>query len=456
MKNKRPPSFSPIYKGKNWIKVRLPREARDWTHGGSRSIARDGDSHDSLISTLNRLNERKAWEWPKQRHYFLSDLHGEPEAFAASLVASGGVKKTGPGPRDFALTKVGRDARFVIGGDCFDKGTSSLELLRSIQHLRQQGANLRLLAGNHDVRVLLGMVVVGPNKDPQNEHFFIRTGQKIIPLLKEIWDEYLKDGDKLKGIPGKRECRRRLYPRKGWYERFPKIAEGTVKPAQINRELSRIRKKQERFEKLCAEQGLSLRHVYAAVEKWKELFLTPKGEFSWFFKRLRIGYRAGSFLFVHAGLDDAISKELKLGGVKALNQGFRKALRGPPFDFYYGSLCNTIRTKYRAVDRPFTEKGAREVRRAGISAVVHGHRNLRNGQRLAGRRTLLSFECDASLDSQTRKKEKVRGHGAAVTIIEPKGRILGISSDYPYVKVFEPGQTLAELRKGQKKSRQSR
>jgi len=452
--SKAPPSI-PHYRGKSMLTVRLPRETRDWTHGGLKSIAKDGDDLDVLVSCLSRLNDNQAWRWPKRRHFFFSDLHGDPDAFAASLVASGGVKKTGPKPCDFVLTQEGKKANFVIGGDCFDKGVSSLGLIRTIRHLIEQGARVRVLAGNHDVRVLFGMAVVGPNKDMHNEHFFIRTGQKIIPLLKEIWDDHLAGGTKLKGVPGLKECRRRLFPSEDWFDAFPALAEGTMRPAQIKRELLGIRTKQNRFEKLCAEQGLSLRHVYAAVSKWKKLFLTPSGEYAWFYKRMRLGYRTGSFLFVHAGLDNVVARRLYQTGIKELNRDFRMALKGKPFDFYYGSLCNTIRTKYRPVDLPFTEQGARHVRHAGISAVIHGHRNLHYGQRLAGRRTMLSFECDASLDSHTRAKEKVRGRGAAVTIVEPQGCILGVSSDYPYVKVFDPEVTLRELKKGRRKLRQT-
>jgi len=450
------------YHGKSWLKVNLPREGLDWSHGGGHSIAADGDDIDTLVAALSHLNDQKKWRWPKRRHFFFSDLHGDAEAFATSLVGSGGVKKTGKKPTDFILTQRGKNAVFVIGGDCFDKGPSVLKLLRTILHLIEVGARVRVLAGNHDVRVLLGMAGVksgprsgaGPHQMVEMEHFFIRTGQKIIPLIREIWDEYLKNGDKLKGIPGRKECRKRLYPSDTWSESFSKRAEGLLRPLQVRHEVSRIVKKQDRFEKLCAAQGLTLRHVYAAVQKWQQLFMAPSGEFCWFYKRLRWGYRAGSFLFVHAGLDDTIAKRLRVGGMKKLNDEFRQALHDRPFGFYYGALCNAVRTKYRNVDLPFSTKGARFVRQAGISAVIHGHRNSHHGQRLAGRCSVLNFECDASLDSHTRTRERVRGRGAAVTIIEPGGRIFGVSGDYPYVKVFEPDATLAELKKGRKQLRQ--
>lgn len=437
----------PRYHGKSWVRPQLPNVAKDWSHGKQKSIETDKTNHAELISVLSYLNESGVWCWPKRKHYFFSDLHGDPEAFAASLVASGGVKKKGPKPNDFVLSRAGKNANFIIGGDCFDKGPTSLGLLRTVLHLKKQGARVRVLAGNHDVRVLFGMVSVRHKKDILNEHFFIRTGEKIIPLLKEVWDDYLKEAKGLKGIPNNKECRQRLYPRKNWFEQFPKAAAGKLSPAQLDRELNRIRKKYERFENECEKAGMSLRHVYAAVEKWKELFLIPGKEFHWFYKYMRLSYRSGSLLFIHAGLDNDIAKLLRAEGVKKLNLIFRRALFESPFDFYYGSLCNTIRTKYRNVDHPFTKKGARSLRQAGISAVIHGHRNLYHGQRIALRQSVLNFECDASLDKHTRKKEGVPGLGAAVTIVEPDGKIIGISSDYPYIKIFDPTKTLNEISK---------
>ncbi|WP_417790524.1 metallophosphoesterase [Terasakiella pusilla] len=438
--------FLPQYQGKSWLDVPLPRKAKDWTHGGVKSIAACDGGKAKLIETLSALNKAKAWQFPKRRHYFFSDLHGDPDAFAASLVACGGVKKTGPAPTDFVLTDQGRLANFVIGGDCFDKGPSSLGVLRTIQHLKKQGARVRVLAGNHDVRVLFGMLSVGKAQTTESEYFFIRTGQKIIPLLKEIVAEYLDGRHALKGVPSKKECRRLLYPAADWFDRFPDVAEGRISKPQVARELSRIRKKYESFEGKCEAAGLSLRQVYAAVQTFKELFWEPKGEFYWFFNRMRLVYRSGSFLFVHAGLDNQMAKYISEGGAKEMNRAFRAALKASPFEFYYGSMCNTVRTKYRTVDHPFSQKGARYVRRAGISALIHGHRNLHNGQRIAMRRGVINFECDTSLDRHTREKEKVRGRGASVTILDPKGMILGVSSDYPFIKVFEPLATLKALR----------
>ncbi|QDT04011.1 hypothetical protein K227x_23970 [Rubripirellula lacrimiformis] len=435
----------PRYQGQKWIGVDLPKTVCDWSVGGEQSIVTDGDDHGEFIRLLSKLNKQNRWRWPKREHHFISDLHADPDAFAASLVASGSVKQTGPCCRDFRLTKAGGNATFVIGGDCFDKGPSNLELLRCVRQIKDQGARMRILAGNHDIRLLFGMRVVGERKDVRNEHFFIRSGQKIIPLIQEVWATYLSDR-KLKSLPNLSTCRSRLFPRQSWFDDFPKICEDAVVPSQVDREISRIAKKADRFEALCGQQGLDLRQVYAATRQWKKLFLKKSGEFYWFYRNLRLCYQSGSLLFVHAGVDDTVAEMLWKHGAGRLNDDFRLAMAGDPFDSYYGPLCNSIRTKYRDVDRPFTAKGAKHMHRAGITAILHGHRNLHHGQRLSLRESQINFECDTSLDSHTRRVENVGGRGASVTIVQPRGRILGVSSDFPQIKVFEPVRTLATLR----------
>ena len=71
-------------------------------------------------------------------------------------------------------------------------------------------------------------------------------------------------------------------------------------------------------------------------------------------------------------------------------------------------------------------------------AAADGSRNRRTGQRLMLRQGLLHFECDTTLDKNSRKREGLKGHGAGVTIIRPKGQILGVCSDYHSTKVFTP------------------
>ena len=434
----------PRYKGLDWARARLPQQTQAWAQADHQSLGEENNDLHKLAAGL--ADSLDTWRWPKRPLYFFSDLHADADAFADSLVASGGVKKTGPNPDDFRLTADGRKACFIIGGDCFDKGPSNLALLRSLKHLIEQGARVRILAGNHDVRLLLGMRALDYPDDIRNCHFFVRLGHKLIPLLCEIRDEYLSGKNALSGIPGESECRRRLLPPEHWAQEFQAIASEVLTPKECQRELARISKKSRRFEKDCAEAGLDMRTVYAVALKWHELFLSPQGEFAWFFKRMRLAYRAGSFLFVHAGLDDDIAAYMRRQRVKDLNLRFKAALEDQPFQLYYGSLANVVRTKYRKVDKPLSPQGRLDIAENGIHAIVHGHRNLMHGQRLMMRRGVLNFECDASVDRNTRKKEGLDGYGAAVTIVHPRGQVLGISSDHPYIKVFEPAATLAYLR----------
>ncbi|NIY74862.1 metallophosphoesterase [Thalassospira sp. HF15] len=441
----------PHYKGPwpSWLYPELPREARDWTYGGDKSFGEENGDRKLLLSELDRLTKRKLWTWPKRPILFFSDLHADRKAFVASLVASGGVRRTGPGVMNFRLTNLGKQATFIIGGDCFDKGPHNLKLLRAVRRLIELDARVRILAGNHDVRNLLGMQAVNGDADEKvdhrNDHFFLRLGPKVVPLLVEIRDSYLTGRKALADIPEEDECRRRLFPHPDWFDAFPKIAADHLPKKQIDVELKRIKKKMVSFEPACAEAGLSMRQVYAAVLKWRELFLQPDGEFHWFFKRMRLGYHVGSFMFVHAGFDDAMADLLHADGVKALNRQFRDALFGEPFDLYYGSIANTVRTKHRTIDNHLSPEGAQKIHDSGIHAIIHGHRNLLDGQRIMLRRGLINFECDSTIDQHSRHKEGLKGSGAAVTIVHPEGHILGISTDFPYAKAFEPKRTLTAL-----------
>ena len=430
--------YLPRYKGVDWIDAQLPTEGQLWLLGKHHSLKKDNSHRAASHKELRRAIGQATWKWPKRTLYFISDMHADAEAFLASLVASGGVKKTGPHCQDFKLTGQGRKARFLIGGDCFDKGPSTLDLLRVIRRLIDRGADVKILAGNHDIRTLLGFRSVGKATDPRRDHFFLRMGPKVVPLLTELRDSYLQDKGALAGVPNTRECRRRLFPPKSWFREFPQHAVWVMPDAVIQREMDRLRNKKETFEEACDAAGLSLRMVYAAACKWQELFLHPKGEFAWFFKRMKLARREGSFIFVHAGIDDAMAKLVCEKGVGHLNRKFRKQLSGHPFDLYYGPMANIIRTKYRKHDRPLTRHGVKILRQqSAVHVIVHGHRNLLKGQRVMLRKGIVNFECDTTLDRNSRKKEGLKGAGAAVTIFRPEGLVMGISSDYPYIKVFE-------------------
>jgi len=431
--------YLPRYRGTSWIDASLPLQGQVWMLGKQHSVKKDKYHSAAYAKEMKKAIGPEPWKWPKRPVYFISDMHADADAFMASLVASGGVKKTGPRDKDFKLTRAGRKARFLIGGDCFDKGPSTLRLLRVIRMLIDHGANVQLLAGNHDIRMMLGIRAAGMEPDPRIDHFFIRMGPKMVPFLSEIRDRYLQGKNALKGVPDTRECRRRLYPSKNWFREFPQQAVWAMPDSTIEREVQKLGRKMKDFEAACKQAGLSLRMVYAAARKWQKLFLHSKGEYAWFYKRMKLGCREGSFIFVHAGIDDRMAKLISEKGMKHVNRKFRKQMYRDPFDFYYGPMANIIRTKYRPIDMPLTRYGVRMLRKkSGVHAIVHGHRNLLHGQRVMLRKGIVNFECDTTLDRTTRKKEGLEGQGAAVTIFRPEGLVMGVSTDYPYIKVFEP------------------
>lgn len=429
---------TPVYQGLDWIDGSLPTEVEPWPRTQTySSVFRPGDEAVALYDQIRSYAKTKPWVWPSRPYLFLTDMHADTDAFLASLVASGGITKTGPGDDDFILTPFGRDAVFVIGGDCFDKGPENLRLLRAINRLKQTGAVVETLVGNHDLRTYIG-IACAESTDVRHAHLFVRMGKKTVPLFLEIFQQYLAGGYENWGHLTDTEIRRRLFPSESWYEEFPAAVEGLLSPEKIAKELKRIREKSIEFEDRCQQLGLTLGMVYAALRKARQLFLEPGGEFYSFFNDMKLGLKAGSFLMVHAGVDDQVAAVIRNGGVEALNDAYKSMWQDNLFELYNGSLGNVFRTKYRGGDFPLTESGLKDLHTSGIYGIMHGHRNLLNGQRITLRSGMLNFECDASVDIGTRTIEGLRGKGAAVSIIHPDAHILGISTDYPFIKDFKP------------------
>lgn len=421
---------------------RLPTGCEQWRFGATHSGNKASGEAGQLNSVLHQAARASHWRWPRRPLFFIGDPHADAQAFIASLVATGGVIKTGEGPDEFRLNSKGRNSIFVIGGDCLDKGPSNLQLLRAVRHLMQQSKRVKLLAGNHDVRLLMGIRSLGLKRHPTTEHLFVRMGDKVIPLLKEIQQHYLAGRKIPRRIPDEDSCRRRLFPSDNWAETFPQAASHFMSEAAIERELKRMRRKLDGFEEACQRAGLSLREVYFIAETCRKLFLKPSGEFAWFYREMQLAYRKGSFLFVHAGLDDRISESLERKSIKWLNRQFKHCIQHDLFHFYFGPLANSMRTKYRAADLPLTAQGVQRINNLGIHAVVQGHLNRTQGQRLALKQGLLHIESDVTLDRNSRRKEGLGSYGIGVTLIDPKQRIVGISTDYPVAKVFQPESCL--------------
>lgn len=437
------PRVSPLldYRGVDWLHAHLPVEVEAWPIAKK---SRSGDvldrEYDIGLPELRAYTQGRPWVWPERTVYFFCDQHADTEAFLASLVASGGLEKTGPEDGDFELTPAGRAATFVIGGDCFDKGPANLRLLRTIRSLIDAGADVEILAGNHDLRTLVGLSYIG-RPEPRFAHLFVRMGQKTIPLFKEIWEQYLAGTAAAEAsTTSDAELRSLLFPDDAWYEEFPRVADGLIPPKKLEKEVRRIREKVAEFDERCQRLGMTLAQVHAAAMKAQELLMHPDGEFRWFFDRMNLARRFGSFLFLHAGLDDVAAGVLAERGVEGLNAWFHETFEADLFELYHGSVGNCFRTKYREIDYPLTAAGVADVHRAGVYAIVHGHRNILRGQRLVLREGILNFECDCSVDINTRHIEDLRGRGAAVTVFRTDGRILGISTDHPRVKLFDPAR----------------
>lgn len=417
-----------------------------WEHSDARAYGELGLCREQLAENLRqglvRSLAHRRDEWPDRKLFFVSDLHADYAAFLASLEAVGAITVLGEGPQAFVLTREGETGRIIIGGDCLDKGPSNLDLLSAIGHLKRLGADVTLLAGNHDLRFVLGLRSLGLPEGHRSEHFFLRMGPKVVPLLREVLDRYVGPIDKLRDqfpdLPAETECRRWLYPSETWFERFPDWAGECMSAEAIGKELKRMREKFHSFEGRCQQAGLNLCAVYVAARQCQKLFMHPHGEFAWFFDSMRLVHQEGAFLFLHAGLDDWVAREIADKGIDGLNRRFWKEAESDGFAFYFGPMANVFRTKYRCSDWPLSQEGVSVLRDAGIHAVVHGHQNRKAGQRMALREGLLHIECDITLDRHSRQQEGLVGPGVGGTIICPEGQIIGISSDYPFAKVLDP------------------
>lgn len=379
------------------------------------------------------------WQWPDKKIHFISDLHADADALLASLTLSGSIKRTGIKNNNFILTPKGKKHRIIIGGDCLDKGPSNLSLLRTLKKLFLLKKNTVLLAGNHDMRLYMGLKSLQQSDSIASQHFFIRMGNKVLPLFKEVYQEYLADTHEAANLPSAEYCKKQLFPSEQWQNYFTQSNKERLMPRALQREIKKIHHKWQHFESACRQHELSLPMVYLAAKKCYSLFMEMDGEFFWFFNEMKLLHREKSILFTHAGIDNKISRILKSSGIKKTNQLYKELLHKDLCYFYYGSVANALRTKYRKNDPVLTERGVKRMHQMGIHAIVHGHISQSKGQNITLRAGMLHFECDITLDINSRSKAGLCGLGSGFTTISPKGKIQGISGDAPHIKVFQPG-----------------
>ena len=429
-------ALNPTHPDHLWLFPESPTEKTNWPIIDSSSLmALEPFEHRKLLKHTTRFCD---WHWPERKIHFISDLHADAEALVHSLLLTGNIKKTALKNTDFVITKKCKKDSIIIGGDCLDKGPSNLSLLRTIRKLKQLKKNTILLAGNHDIRLYMGLKSLFHHQNTASEHFFIRMGSKVLPLFKEVYNDYLKDCAEILTLPSEQFCRETLFPSHDWQEKFIQANQERLCSKRLEKELRKIRKKQTNFEADCLSYGLTLPMVYLAAKKCYLLFMEPEGEFYWFFNSMKLVHRENSFLFTHAGIDNKITKVIKKSGIKKVNQLYKKLLNKDLCEFYYGYVANLLRTKYRKTDPRLGKKGVKRMHQLGIHAIVHGHVSQLQGQNISLRSGILHFECDVTLDRNSRLKSGLCGYGAGVTTISPKGKIKGISNDAEKIKIFAP------------------
>lgn len=403
----------------------LPREIQPWLETGN---------HPQVSACLARAREHGGWRWPDRPTVFVSDPHADAEGLLRSLSAAGVIRRNG---LQIALTGFGRKARIVLGGDSLDKGPSNLALLDALAALREAGADLKILAGNHDLRMRMAIAALRGGRSALTEHLFVRMGRKILPALREVLDQFVT-AQELDDLPDEAVCRARLMPGPDWAARFRVAASKSLRPEVISKEIDKLNEKLARFDRDCASAGLGFREMLAAALKCHEIFFEPTGRYAWFFEHMDVVSRAGSILFVHAGLCDSMCDLLAAEGVDALNARYRSEALEPTPAFYFGPVANLVRTKYRESDGDLSEAGVSALHGVGVHMVVQGHVNNHHGQRLLAKRGFLHLEADVTLDRSSRRQEGLEGIGAGATLIFPSGDVIGLSRDYPWAKHFAP------------------
>lgn len=436
------PAFPPQpgrYVGQQWLKTHLPQTTMNWLLPGTQAWYLDNKCDLSLLKhTLHNGANFSAWQWPDKPIIFLTDLHADAEALSASLVASGFFARTGPDYDDLALLYSPRLFEIILGGDIIDKGPSNLQILQFIQKIINDGVQVTLLSGNHDLRLDLAIHALQTTDVAGSKVFITRLGDKVLPLLQELLKKHPLTLEEIRALPPEHACKKRLLADDKDLENFKNQLAALMPDSSIKQEIERYKERAKRFTQGIKKLGLTYQQVYSAFIRYQQMFHDPQGEFYWFFSQQKLLTKRGSLLFLHAGLSDQNTEQLLHYSEEQLNQIYQHSRQTNPFEAYYGVLSNMLRTKHRRHEAKLTLHGQRCLDRAGIKAVLHGHRSSLIGQRICFRANILHFECDAMINRSSRASIKVSDFAAAATVITPSGNIYGISNDFPAIKVFKP------------------
>lgn len=359
---------------------------------------------------------------------FVTDIHGDAPALLRSLIA-GGLMQDNATLDQLNWTDAGLTRRLVLGGDCFDKGPSTLALLRLVKRIWQDKPNSIWLVGNHDLRFMLGMRSLQLDKTPLQSHFFSRMGKKAIGLLAEMHQDCPTDF--AIDHPA-------YWVDAYWPQAFRAQAQGLLGKRLAKKEIKQLHAKQADMQQACRKRFASAQAFDQACSWAVHEFLAPEGEFYGLVQSWQLHFNAGPFWFSHAGVNDLAIADWQANH-QALNQGYQQAWQaGDLFGLYYGPLGALMRTKYRKYDWPFSAQGAQRLKDAGILAIVNGHRDSGQGQQLYVRQGLWNFDCDTQMNSHCRAKDQLAPGGWGITLFEADGSVCALSSDHPGERWFYP------------------
>lgn len=369
------------------------------------------------------------WEFPEHEVHVIADLHADANGLFNSLIGGGLIYKYGSKDHEFELTPKAKEIELIINGDCLDKGHSNLRLLDVIADLKHKGMWITLIAGNHDIRTFCGLTI---SESPSliAEHMFVRMGKKTIPLFKEIYHQYLSQEEIDAVTLSDEEIKSIIFPTPEWFEIYTSAMQGIIPEDKLKKETKRIREKILDVTYYLKKTQISYQILYATILKARELFLQEGGKYFWFFNEMQICKRYGSFLFVHAGLDNHAALQIHDKGIDYLNQEFNRLQDQHPFELYHGYIGNMFRTKYRSENFPLSDALSKIVKQSGIYAIVQGHVNSVEGHRALFKQNILHIECDTSLDRNTRKIEGLPEYGASILQFLPKEKkVLAASTE---------------------------
>lgn len=426
-------------------------EHSDWLEHDSVAVysGHHGQPMDRAGQVVRAYADKFVWEFPQQRVLFFCDLHADAEAFRRSLIACGAIACLSTDLLDFELTSSGREADIIIAGDIFDKGPSNLNVLEMLNQLRSQGANLKILAGNHDLRIWLTLNALA-GADPEQIDYLATHLERAYLLVSEVLQRtpILSPTPDLRGkkfkSAGKKASSKKIFRQLF----FPEIDEETACCTDTCGERSFEGRKSwlmERWaeiETYYKDRGIEPADLHRGLVIAKQLVVDESGPYSWIFREMTLLTRYGSFLLAHGGADDELCEMIALRGLDAVNERFRELLvHAKPTDLTSGAFGNCTLTKYRPIDNSLTSTGVRRLHGEQIYAIVHGHDNQVGKQNIAYRQELLHFQCDASLNRCTRELQGLSGKGMAVVVFEPEGKLTALSNEWPKGKSFTPSRS---------------